>query len=262
MAEIQHEFEISKMWGLWRDRSSNPLTRYPQRFWSQSDEDGIVDQILNRINLEDKTFIEFGCGNGLENNTLALISKGWKGGWIDGKSLSYDLPALNTKLKFQQKWVTKENIVSLYDNALPGSSSNLNHVGLLSLDLDGNDYHFIEEILNAGKSSDIVVLEYNARFPVGSEWVMPYDPKHVWTGGDYFGASLTSFTNLLQKFNYKLVACSIQGSNAFFINEAHLDAFKDINFSIDELYQPPLYYLIPHWGQELCPKTVLSLLKE
>jgi galactose mutarotase-like enzyme len=103
------------------------------------------------------------------------------------------------------------------------------------------------------------VLEYNARFPVGAEWVMPYNPDHHWQGGDFFGASLTSFVNLLNANDYKLVACSVQGSNAFFVNQIHGESFQDISMSVEELYQPPLYYLVHQWAQKASPATIKSL---
>ncbi|MFM1951229.1 MAG: hypothetical protein RJA33_23 [Actinomycetota bacterium] len=257
-----HEFHVSQQWGLWPDRNRNPLTTSPQRFWSQADEDGIVNKILARIPAHERCFVEFGCGDGLQNNSLNLLAQGWSGGWIDGSPLPYELPKGNSRVKFQNSWVTKENIVNLFENALPDSMSRKSHVGLLSMDLDGNDYHFLQEILGNGKSADVIVLEYNARFPVGANWIMPYNSEHSWLGDDYFGASLSSFTELLRSHGYKLVACSVQGSNAFYVHKNHLVQFEDITQSEDEIYQPPLYYLIHQWAQKASGKTVLALLEQ
>src|SRR5699024_652937 len=52
--------------------------------YSQSDEDGILESIFARLGEGGRSFAEFGCGNGLENNTHLLLLKGWRGVWIDG----------------------------------------------------------------------------------------------------------------------------------------------------------------------------------
>ena len=96
-----NEFEVTKQWGLWPDRSMNPLTRTPARYWSQADEDSITLEILDRLEIKKGNFIEVGCGDGLQNNTLVLLSKGWRGGWIDGVDLSFDIP-VNSNLKHKK----------------------------------------------------------------------------------------------------------------------------------------------------------------
>ncbi len=60
-------------------RDGNRLERYGFKVYSQCDEDGIIQEIFNRIGLKSSTFIEFGVGNGLENNTLKLLLEGWSG---------------------------------------------------------------------------------------------------------------------------------------------------------------------------------------
>ncbi len=261
-SEYFHEFGVSQQWGLWPDRTINPLTRDARRYWSQADEDGIIAKIFDRIPNHSNTFLEFGCGVGLQNNTLALVAKGWTGGWVDGSPLPYNLPARDSKIKFQNSWVTKENVVELLEAGISNSVKQHEQLALLSIDLDGNDFHLLTKILENNIKADVIVLEYNARFPVGSEWVMPYNPSHTWAGDDYFGASLTSFTKLLRQFNYKLVACSVQGSNAFYVSNEHEQYFEDISEDEADHYQPPLYYLIHQWAQKASPRTVLAMLAQ
>src|ERR1041384_5411568 len=59
------------------------LERYGFKVYSQNDEDGITQEIFSRIGTTSKTFVEFGVGNGLENNTLTLLLKGCNGRWIE-----------------------------------------------------------------------------------------------------------------------------------------------------------------------------------
>lgn len=254
-----NEFEVTKQWGLWPDRSLNPLTRNPARHWSQADEDSITLEIIGRLEIEKGHFIEIGCGEGLQNNTLVLLSKGWHGGWIDGIDLSFDIP-INSNLKHKKGWVTKKNIID-YIKAVTFSDYE-DGIDYLSLDLDGNDYHLMLEILASDLSIDVIVIEYNARFPDYSDWIMPYQENHQWNGDDYFGASLYSFKKMLEKFDYTLVACSVQGSNAFFIHNRFIDRFNDIPKDFKDLYQPPLYYLVHDWAQKASPQTVKHMLKQ
>ena len=55
------------------------LNRFEHRAFSQDGSDGILAEIFRRIGEGDRYFVEFGVGNGLENNTALLLSQGWKG---------------------------------------------------------------------------------------------------------------------------------------------------------------------------------------
>ena len=50
------------------DRLGNPaaLENYGYKVYSQNDEDGIIEEIFNRIGTTNKRFIEFGVQDGLE----------------------------------------------------------------------------------------------------------------------------------------------------------------------------------------------------
>ncbi|SVD92153.1 uncharacterized protein METZ01_LOCUS445007, partial [marine metagenome] len=181
------------------------LLKYGFKVYSQADEDGIIQEIFRRIGVTSKTFIEIGVGNGLENNTLFLLLQGWKGAWIEGDAKF--IQAIKQKFKplqksgrldIKQAWVNKDNI-----NSLVNGSGAPEEVDLLSLDIDGNDYHVLENIspLNAR----LVVVEYNSKLPPPVKWVMAYNPDHQKTNTDYFGASLQSFEQLFFKKGYLLV---------------------------------------------------------
>jgi hypothetical protein len=98
----------------------NRLERYGFKVYSQCDEDGIIQEIFNRIGLKSSIFIEFGVGNGLENNTLKLLLEGWSGLWIEGNESHvrqinerfHDVVAAG-KLRVKAAFITRENINSL-----------------------------------------------------------------------------------------------------------------------------------------------------
>jgi hypothetical protein len=62
-------------------------------------------------------------------------------------------------------------------------------------------------------------MEYNGRWTPPTEWVMPYNPDHVWDGSICFGASLTSLAKLAHRYGYRLVGCESRGINAFFVRK-------------------------------------------
>ena len=55
----------------------NPLNYYGKKCFSQTDEDGITLEIINRLKIDNGNYAEFGVGNGLENNTIILSALGW-----------------------------------------------------------------------------------------------------------------------------------------------------------------------------------------
>src|SRR5690606_28043915 len=92
---------------------------------------------------------------------------------------------------------------------------------LLSVDIDGNDYWVLKEILKE-YTPRVIVCEYNAYYKPPRRWVMKYNPDHTWDGTSYQGASLQSITNLCNGHNYALVATDSKGVNAFYVNRDSL----------------------------------------
>ena len=224
------------------------LERFGYRCYSQHDEDGIIQEIVRRLGDGPRTFVEFGVGDGMENNTLLLLKQGWSGLWIDGSpenaaAIRYRFGTYVEKgtLSFLERMITRENI-----NELIGSHF-AREIGLLSVDIDGNDY-YIWEAINA-VSPRIVVAEYNAKFPPPMKWSISYDPGHRWDFSDYQGASLAALAELGDRKNYQLVGCNINGTNAFFVRRDLLKGrFLE---SPDPMvyYQPPRYYLMEGFQQ-------------
>jgi hypothetical protein len=196
------------------------LERFGYKVYSQDDEDGIIDEIFNRIKTTNKTFVEFGVQNGLESNCHFLLHKGWNGLWIDGNKKSikelkqyFKKPIAQKQLSVINAFITKDNI-----NKLIGIDGNINgEIDLLSIDIDGNDY-WIWEAINCIEPR-VVVIEYNSKFPPPYEWVMEYDEKHIWDGSDKHSASLKSFEILGTRLGYQLVGTNMNGLNAFFVKK-------------------------------------------
>ena len=124
------------------------LIRFGSKVYSQNDEDGIIREIFSRIGTSNKTFVEFGVGDGMENNTVALLFENWKGLWIDYskqsiKTINCNLKNIieNGQLKIIEAMITKDNI-----NQLISDNIDYREIDLLSIDIDGNDYHVLNAI--------------------------------------------------------------------------------------------------------------------
>jgi hypothetical protein len=235
----------------WRTLLADPqyadakrLERYGYKVYSQTDEDGIIDEIFKRIGVTSRKFIEFGVETGLENNTLFLLYQGWQGLWIEADKPSCEAIDVkfrevidNGRLRVINSFVTAENINSL----IAGSSIGLD-IDLLSIDIDGNDYHVFEAIECIRPR--VLVIEYNAKFPPHIKLVPPYNPENVWRKTDYMGSSLKSFELLGLQQGYQLVGTNICGVNAFFVRQ---DLAKNCfagPATSENLYNPARYWML------------------
>lgn len=212
--------------------------------YSQSDEDGIIESIFARIGDGQRTFAEFGCGDGLENNSHLLLLKGWRGTWIDGnaKNIAFiagHLPLTTARLSVIEAFVTRDNVTRLVSGGLERVGANLDELDLLSVDLDGNDLEILAALLSTA-SPRVLCVEYNAMFRPPLEIAVAYDPDHAWAGDDYHGASLAAFAQRLGD-RYALVCCNVAGLNAFFVRSDLAEAFPA--HPVEALYQPPRLHL-------------------
>ena len=96
------------------------LINHGFKVYSQADEDGIINEILNRVPHTSKTFIELGTQDGKECNTLYLLKSGWKGLWVDMSTNLDNLEKefsnhLNKNLIFEKKRITKDNVNSIIE---------------------------------------------------------------------------------------------------------------------------------------------------
>jgi hypothetical protein len=196
------------------------LEGYGLHALSQFDADGILREIFRRIGEEHRTFVEFGTGDGQENNTAYLLCQGWRGLWIEGDQALHEAQLRNFAwalrggtLACAQSFLTRENI-----NDVVRGAGFAGAIDLLSVDVDGNDYHLWEALTCV--EPRVVVVEYNAYAPPPLRWIMAYNAEHRWDGrSTYFGASLASLEALGRRKGLRLVGCDVVGLNAFLVRE-------------------------------------------
>ena len=169
----------------------------------QFGEDGIIDWIVSKIPNIKKIFLEIGTQDYWESNTRFWIkSRNWKGYIFEG---SKDVLKIKSQqiywqnnLKAVHVFVDKDNINQLINNYI-----NEKNIGLLSIDIDGNDYWVLDSIEDLSPS--IIVCEFNSIFGDKFKLSAPYDKnfiKKINIFQIYFGSSINALIALMEKKQY------------------------------------------------------------
>jgi hypothetical protein len=196
-----------------RQREAIPLTQTEFKVFSQFGDDGIIQYIITKLNLPvaERRFVEFGVENYRESNTrFLLLNNNWSGLVMDGSEThvsfirqdsiywKYDLTAL-------ARFITRENINSiLRDAGFEG------RIGILSIDVDGNDYWIWEAIRVVDPA--VVIVEYNGAFGGREAVTIPYQPdfnrKNAHYSLLYWGTSLMALCQLAGEKDYVWIGCN------------------------------------------------------
>lgn len=212
-----------------------PLCRREFKVFSQWGEDGIIQYLTKHLDIARHTFIEFGVEDFSESNCRFLMMKDqWHGFVIDGSSaniaqLRASYYCWQHRLDSKAAFITRENIAQLLDES--GFEKDL---GLLSVDLDGIDYHVLEALHDWRPA--ILIVEYNDVFGWRRPVSVPYDPVFVRArkhhSNQYWGANLPAFQHLAGQRGYALVGTNSVGSNAFFVRRELLsDAVREVDLA-------------------------------
>lgn len=190
------------------------------RVFSQWGEDGIIQYLLKHVPVERAIFVEFGVENYTESNTRFLLTNNqWAGLVLDGSAENIDYIRRDpiywaTNLKAEHAFITKDNI-----NELLARNGIVGDIGLLSVDIDGNDYWVWQAI--EAISPRIVICEYSSQFGATAEVTTPYDAAFVRDTAHfskiYYGASIAALCSLAARKGYSLVASNSAGNNVFFV---------------------------------------------
>lgn len=225
---------IQKAVGRIETRQLNPkipkcINDYEFKVTSQTGEDGIIQFLIRNISIQNKIFVEFGVQNYTESNTRFLLQNdNWSGLVIDGSSdninyIKKDPIYWRYNLKAECAFIDCDNINDLIqDNGIAGE------IGLLSVDIDGNDYWVWEAIECVNPC--IVICEYNSLFGPTAKVTVPYDKKFYRTNAHYsnlyYGASISALASLAEKKGYSLVGSNQAGNNIFFVRKDLVGQFE------------------------------------
>ena len=184
---------------------------YAKDVTSQSGEDGILARIFELIPNGNKWCCEFGAWDGKKySNTYQLIANNdWSGVLIEADpSKVVDLRKTyenNDRVVLINAFVEFEG-ENVLDNLL-GKTGIPNDFDLLSIDIDGNDYHVWAALKHY--KPKVVIIEFNQSIPNHVEFVQEARPDVC------HGNSLLSLTKLAQTKGYELVA--VTETNAIYV---------------------------------------------
>ncbi|MFI5071569.1 MAG: hypothetical protein ACHP8A_11830 [Terriglobales bacterium] len=190
------------------------------RVYSQWGDDGIIQWIISRLPSTPKRFVEFGVEDYSESNTrFLMVNNNWTGLVMDGS------PENISRLR-RRKWFWRYGLTALpyfvtcdnVDSLIADWAAN-QEVGLLHIDVDGNDYWLWDAIHCTSPS--ICIMEYNALFGSERAVTIPYSANFsrfdAHYSGQYFGASLAALTMLARAKGYALVGTNSAGNNAYYV---------------------------------------------
>lgn len=214
--------------GILAQKAARPAFRHlwdaEVKVFSQWGEDGILDLLLDRLDIARPSCVELGAGNFHECNTRFLAEyRAAQVLAVDGRS---DLDASvrrspiawRTTVLTAQTWITPDSAPALLNEA----RASFGTIDVLSLDIDGNDYWVAESIDLLGIS--VVVVEYNPLFGHTRAVSVPRDDQFTRTQAHhsnlYYGASLRAFTDLMASRGFAFLGSNRAGNNAFFVPRA------------------------------------------
>lgn len=184
-------------------------------------EDGIIQFLINHLEIKNQTFIEFGVENYEKSNTrFLLINNNWQGMVMDGSEenvryIRSDRVSRRYDLQAKCCFITRDNINDLLRQSGFGED-----LGLLSVDIDGNDY-WIWEAIDSVRPR-IVISEYNSvlgRDPVSIPYQAEFFRTRAHYSNLYYGCSLSASEHLANKKGYVLAGSNLRGNNAFFVRK-------------------------------------------
>ncbi len=192
------------------------LVQDSRRRFLYSINDHIVNEIFNRLDIKQGTFVEFGAWDGLVlSNTRHLFTKGWGGLLVEGDPSKAqelhenysDYPNVKTVHSFVD---TKDNLIdNLFKEHLQ------NNIDFCSIDVDGLDLEIFQTFeINMPK---VICIE-------GGQVLHPHhDEVSLDVASKNVQQSLSVINKVFENRGYKLL-CSYQ--DCFFIKEEYAHLFE------------------------------------
>jgi len=175
-----------------------------EKIFSQNGEDGIIDYLLETLNIQDPKFIEIGVEDYIESNTRLLYHIRNSNGLIidsniDEDQLSNNLDLWKGRIKVIKELISPNNI-----NEIIMDNNFDKNLDLFSIDIDGLDYWVIKEL--PANFSKICIAEYNPLFGSELEITVPninnFDRTKYHYSNLCWGMSLKALIAVMNEKNF------------------------------------------------------------
>jgi len=216
------------------------LIKYKKNHYSLSGEDGVIEEILKRLKINNGWFVEFGAWDGKRcSNTFHLLKQGWEGIDIESDDERYS-SLIETAKKYPKLHIKKKMVSTKGESSLDNILSKYDipiDFDLLSIDTDFDDYGIWQAFKNY--KPKIVIIEINSRIMPGNIEKNNY-PKRGFTATIRLGKE-KGYTSVCHTGNIIFVRND-------FISKLNLTQ-KELNnpnslFLMRWVYKKPIYYLL------------------
>jgi hypothetical protein len=184
--------------------------------YAQFGEDAILARFAAQLNAP-HYFVDIGCGDGEHgSNTRAFAEIGWSGLWIDA-----NMDAI-AKAREACPWVNTYCAKIDLQRANYLTRFAPREFGILSIDIDGNDYHIWKAVCSTAWRPYLVCIEAQIQIPHDVPYIMPYDEHYVWDHKTHdCGASIVSLVDLGKEMGYCYLGKhpDEHSPNLFFVRE-------------------------------------------
>ena len=216
-------------------KKTNPnsewLLQHKRTIVSQHGEEGVLEKIFEVIGTKNKWCVEFGAWDGVYlSNTYYFIKElGWSAVLIEADPERFE--------ELTQNFAGNEGVFPIrtfigyepgkdtIDDALKTTDIPTDF-DLISIDIDGNDYHIWESM--AVYRPRVVIIEFNPSVPNNVVFIQDRDLNIA------HGCSLAALVELGRKKGYELV--SVIGGNGVFVVAEEFEKFGIEDNSIDAMY--------------------------
>lgn len=203
------------------------LSDYASNMYSQYGEDGMIEEILNRMEIGPGKCVEFGASDGLACSNTAKLwrHEGWRATLMESNQ-SYNAPLHKNVSGYEcnifMTEVTASNINSLLDP---------DPYDLISIDVDGDDFWIF---CSMERRTKILIIEYNRTIPPHIDLV----PEQGSPGR--MGIGSYTLRQAAETRGYTLIGMS--EANAFFVATEYAHLFDDLEKDLNVL-QPPEQFI-------------------
>jgi hypothetical protein len=213
------------------------LISYRKNIYSQNGEDGIIEEILNRLNIKEGSFVEFGALDGVTfSNTYNLLkNKNWQGFYIESDKKNY-FHLEKLKEIYKEKLIILNERVEIkgesnLDNLIKKHTNFLKEFDLLSIDIDSFDYQIFENLQEYKPTIIIIEIESTIHPP----------KEQIHDGIKNFRTSFSSMVKLGQTKGYTAVCHT---GNIIFVRN---DKFNQIKLEEEYIQNPSQLFLSKGW---------------
>ena len=209
------------------------------KVFSQWGEDGILNYILDCMEISKPRILEIGVGDFSEcNSRFPVVYRGASAVLVDvHPGLLEGIEKSNLKWKSHIFGINKKITLDNCNDILLESNRLIGPIDVLSLDIDSNDY-WIMKNFESLDSIQIIIVEYNALFgsnePLSVPYIEDFDRFKINVSGQYFGASILAWINLLETSGFLFIGTNRICNNAFFVRKDKESRFSKIQVPTQE----------------------------